>query len=142
MSMNLVKDSYTPDFGRPAEDPEFMLRLCLLQYLYGDSDREVEENARINLAYKYFLGLAVDEEPPDYSTSRSFRAQRLGEDKFREVFAEYRAAVQGEGTGQRQKTDHRFHSYHGRYGHHQPDRTDQALPPECAQDDRETEYSS
>lgn len=33
---DLVKDRYTPDFGRPAEDPEFMLRLCLLQYLYGD----------------------------------------------------------------------------------------------------------
>lgn len=64
----LVKDRYTPDFGRPAEDPEFMLRLCLLQYLYGDSDRQVEENARINLAYKYFLGMAVDDEPPDYST--------------------------------------------------------------------------
>jgi len=26
----LVRDRYTPDFGRPAEDPEFMLRLCLL----------------------------------------------------------------------------------------------------------------
>ncbi len=25
---DLVKDRYTPDFGRPAEDPEFMLRLC------------------------------------------------------------------------------------------------------------------
>jgi transposase len=55
----LVKDRYTPDFGRPAEDPEFMLRLCLLQYLYGDSDREVEENAREKLSYKYFLGLAI-----------------------------------------------------------------------------------
>lgn len=41
---DLVKDRYTPDFDRLAEDPEFMLRLCLLQYLYGDSDREVEEN--------------------------------------------------------------------------------------------------
>jgi transposase len=40
----LVKDKYTPDFGRPAEDPEFMLRLCLLQYLYGDSDRGIIEN--------------------------------------------------------------------------------------------------
>jgi transposase len=82
----LVKDRYTPDFGRPAEDPEFMLRLCLLQYIYGDSDREVEENARINLAYKYFLGLAVDEEPPDHSTLCTFRSQRLGEEKFRQVF--------------------------------------------------------
>jgi transposase len=83
---DMVKDRYTPDFGRPAEDPEFMLRLCLLQYLYDDSDREVEENARINLAYKYFLGMAVDEEPPDHSTLCTFRAQRLGEEKFRQVF--------------------------------------------------------
>ena len=83
----LVKDRYTPDFGRPAEDPEFMLRLCLLQYLYGDSDREVIENAtHANLAYKYFLGLAVDEEVPDDTTISYFRAQRLGEAKFREVF--------------------------------------------------------
>lgn len=82
----LVKDRYTPDFGRPAEDPEFMLRLCLLQYLYGDSDRQVEENSRINLAYKYFLGLSVDEEPPDYSTLCTFRTMRLGEEKFRKVF--------------------------------------------------------
>jgi hypothetical protein len=54
---DLVKDRYTPDFGRPAEDPEFMLRLCLLHYIYGDSNREVVANARINLAYKYFLVL-------------------------------------------------------------------------------------
>jgi IS5 family transposase len=83
---DLVRDRYTPDFGRPAEDPEFMLRLCLLQYLYGDSDRQVEENARDKLAYKYFLGLAVDEEPPDHSTLCTFRVQRLGEEKFRQVF--------------------------------------------------------
>jgi transposase len=83
---NLVKERYTLDFGRPAEDPEFMLRLCLLQYLYGDSDRQVVENARINLAYKYFLGLAVDEEAPDDTTISYFRAIRLGEDKFRQVF--------------------------------------------------------
>jgi transposase len=81
----LVKDRYTPDFGRPAEDPEFMLRLCLLQYLYGDSDRKVIENARVNLAYKYFLNLAIDAEVPDDTTISYFRATRLGEEKFRKV---------------------------------------------------------
>jgi len=81
----LVKDRYTPELGRPAEDPEFMLRLCLLQYIYGDSDRQVVENARLNLAYKYFLSLAVDAEVPDYTTISYFRAQRLGEEKFRLV---------------------------------------------------------
>jgi transposase len=81
----LFEDRYHPDIGRPAEDPEFMLRLCLLQYIYGDSDRQVVENARLNLAYKYFLGLAVDAEVPDYTTISYFRVQRLGEEKFRSV---------------------------------------------------------
>jgi IS5 family transposase len=81
----ILNDRYHPDIGRPAEDPEFMLRLCLLQYIYGDSDRQVVENARLNLAYKYFLGLAVDAEVPDYTTVSYFRVQRLGEEKFRLV---------------------------------------------------------
>ena len=43
------------------------------------------ENAWLNLAYKYFLGLAVDAEVPDYTTISYFRTQRLGEEKFRSV---------------------------------------------------------
>jgi IS5 family transposase len=81
----ILEDRYHPDLGRPAEDPEFMLRLCLLQYIYGDSDRHVIENARFNLAYKYFLGLAVDAEVPDYTSVSYFRIQRLGEEKFRTI---------------------------------------------------------
>jgi transposase len=81
----IFADRYNEDIGRPAEDPQFMLRLCLLQYLYGDSDRQVVENARLNLAYKYFLSLAVDAEVPDYTTISYFRVQRLGEEKFRQV---------------------------------------------------------
>ncbi len=52
---DLVKDRYTPDFGRPAEDPEFMLRLCLLQYLYGDSDR----STRAVQTQDYFCSLPL-----------------------------------------------------------------------------------
>ncbi len=104
---DLVKDRYTPDFGRPAEDPGFMLRLCLLQYLYGDSDRQVIENAKLNLAYKYFLGLAVDEAVPDDSTVSYFRAIRLGEEKFRQVFQHIvqQCIVQGLVSGRRQIID-------------------------------------
>ena len=81
----ILQDRYHPNIGRPAQDPEFLLRLCLLQYIYGDSDRQVVENARLNLAYKYFLGLAVDAEVPDYTTVSYFRIQRLGEEKFQLV---------------------------------------------------------
>jgi transposase len=103
----LVQDKYSMDFGRPAEDPEFMLRLCLLQYLYGDSDREIVANARLNLAYKYFLRLAVDEEVPDDSTISYFRAIRLGEDKFRQIFEKLVQQCKDKGlvTGKRQIID-------------------------------------
>jgi transposase len=39
----LFEDRYNPDIGRPAEDPEFMLRLCLLQYIYANFG----ENGRV-----------------------------------------------------------------------------------------------
>jgi transposase len=103
----MVRDRYTPDFGRPAEDPEFMLRLCLLQYIYGDSDRQVVENARMHNGYKYFLGLAVDEEPPDDTTISYFRTVRLGEEKFRQVFQQIvqQCIDKGLVTGKRQIID-------------------------------------
>jgi IS5 family transposase len=103
----ILNDRYNPDIGRPAEDPEFMLRLCLLQYIYGDSDRQVVENARLNLAYKYFLGLAVDAEVPDYTTISYFRAQRLGEEKFRLVLEQIvrQCTDKGLAKGKRQIID-------------------------------------
>jgi len=103
----ILQDRYNAAIGRPAEDPEFMLRLCLLQYIYNDSDRQVVENARLNLAYKYFLGLAVDAEVPDYTTISYFRAQRLGEEKFRSVLEQIVRQCTDKGlvTGKRQIID-------------------------------------
>jgi transposase len=104
---DMVRDRYTPDFGRPAEDPEFMLRLCLLQYIYGDSDRQVIENARMHNGYKYFLGLAVDEDVPDDTTISVFRTKRLGEEKFRQIFHNIvqQCIDKGLVTGKRQIVD-------------------------------------
>ena len=103
----ILADRYNEEIGRPAEDPQFMLRLCLLQYLYGDSDRQVVENARLNLAYKYFLGLAVDAEVTDYTTISHFRAQRVGEEKFRLVLEQIVKQCLDKGlvTGKRQIID-------------------------------------
>src|SRR4030066_913036 len=103
----VLNDRYHPDIGRPAEAPEFMLRLCLLQYIYSDSDRQVVENARLNLAYKYFLGLAVDAEVPDYTSISYFRIQRLGEEKFQSVLEQIvrQCIDKGLGKGKRQIID-------------------------------------
>jgi transposase len=111
----ILQDRYHPDIGRPAENPEFMLRLCLLQYIYADSDRQVVENARLNLAYKYFLGLAVDEEAPDFTTVSYFRAIRLGEDKFKQVFQNIVQQCIEKGIGKREAADHRFNPRYCQY---------------------------
>ena len=59
--------------GRPPYDPAVLLKMLLVSYLYDISERQTEEVANLNLAVKYFLGLAVNEAPPDHSTLTAFK---------------------------------------------------------------------
>jgi len=80
------KDFYA-DWGRDPWDPVLMFKMVFLQFLYDLSDREMEEQAAFNLVYKWFLGLSVEELPPDFSTLCRFRA-RLGAEGFEKLFNE------------------------------------------------------
>lgn len=53
----LLESSYCKNFGRPAKEPEMMMKLLFLQYLYNLSDVKVIEEANCNLAFLWFLGL-------------------------------------------------------------------------------------
>ena len=53
----LLEKNYCKTFGRPAKEPEMMLRIMLLQYLYNLSDEQVISEIEVNLAYKWFVGL-------------------------------------------------------------------------------------
>lgn len=83
----LCKDCY-PNFGkvgnRPYE-PVMLFKMLFLSFLYNISDREIEEQVNLNLAFKWFVGLPVDSLPPDHSTFTYFR-ERLGPQKFEEIF--------------------------------------------------------
>ena len=81
----LCRDAYTPDFGRPAYEPKMMFKILFIQFLYDISDRRVEEEVNFNLVLKWFVGLAVDESPPDSSSLTRFRV-RLGEERFANIF--------------------------------------------------------
>ena len=81
----VCRDAYTPDFGRPAYDPEMMFKITFLQFLYDVSDRRIEEEVNFNLVSKWFIGLAIDESPPDASSLTRFR-DRLGEELFAKIF--------------------------------------------------------
>jgi len=80
-----VAPHYSPDFGRPAEDPLVMLKLEFLQYHGNLSDRQVITRAETDVAYRYFLGLPMKAELPHPSSLCVFRG-RLGVEGHREVF--------------------------------------------------------
>ena len=75
---------------RPSIDPEVLLRLLLVGYLYGiTSERRLLEEVRMHLAYRWFTRLDFSQEIPDhsiFSKNRHGRFQQSG--VFREVFEE------------------------------------------------------
>lgn len=82
---DLVRSSYCEYFGRPANEPELLFRLLFLQTLYNLSDERVIQEAQVNLAYKWFLGLNPEDELPDSSQLSRFRNHRLGASQIDEV---------------------------------------------------------
>ena len=76
-----LKESYS-DTGRPSIDPELLLRILLIGYLYGiTSERKLVEELRMHLAWRWFTGLSFDQEipitPPSPRTDTDgFRANR------------------------------------------------------------------
>src|SRR5580700_9730765 len=82
-----LKESYS-DTGRPSIDPELLLRILLIGYLYGvTSERKLVEELRMHLAWRWFTGLSFDQEIPHHSTFSKNRHGRFQESKlFEELF--------------------------------------------------------
>jgi transposase len=82
-----LKDSYS-ETGRPSIDPELLLRILLIGYLYGiTSERKLVEELRMHLAWRWFTGLGFDEEIPHHSTFSKNRHGRFQESKlFEQLF--------------------------------------------------------
>jgi len=82
-----LKQHYS-DTGRPSIDPELLLRILLLGYLYGiTSEQRLVEEVRMHLAYRWFTGLDFDQEVPHHSTFSKNRHGRFQEaNLFRELF--------------------------------------------------------
>ena len=74
-----LNDSYS-DTGRPSIDPEVLLRILLIGYLYGiTSERKLVEELRMHLAWRWFTGLGFDQEIPHHSTFSKNRHGRFQE---------------------------------------------------------------
>lgn len=84
-----LKDAYRP-LGRPSIDPEILLRMLLVGYLYGiTSERRLVEEVRMHLAYRWFTRLGLEQEVPDHSTFSKNRHGRFRQAGiFLEIFEE------------------------------------------------------
>jgi transposase len=82
-----LKDSYS-DTGRPSIDPELLLRMVLIGYLYGiSSERKLVDELRMHLARRWFTGLGLDQEIFHHSTFSKNRHGRFQESKlFEQMF--------------------------------------------------------
>ena len=84
----LLEDSYCKNFGRPAKEPEMVMKLCFLEHLYDLSDEKVIEEATVNLAYLWFLNLNPEDSLPHPSLLAKFRTQRLKDIELNDVICE------------------------------------------------------
>jgi len=82
-----LRTSYS-DTGRPSIDPELLLRILLIGYLYGiTSERKLVEELGMHLAWRWFTGLGFDQEIPHHSTFSKNRHGRFQESQlFEELF--------------------------------------------------------
>lgn len=84
-----VNDLYSKT-GRPSIDPVVMIKMLLIGYIYGiDSERRLEQEITVNIAYRWFLGIDLDERVPDHSTISQLRRRKFdGTTLFRDIFDE------------------------------------------------------
>lgn len=70
--------------GRPSIDPELMIRMLVIGYCFGiRSERRLCEEVHLNLAYRWFCRLGLEDAVPDHST---FSKNRLGRFRDGNVF--------------------------------------------------------
>ena len=84
----MVEPLYSEDNGRPSIDPVVLVKIVLIQHLYGlPSLRRTADEVYLNTAYRWFIGYTLQEETPHFSTvSYNFR-HRFTEETVSQIFA-------------------------------------------------------
>lgn len=60
-----VRHLYSPDNGRPSLDPVVLFKMLFIGYLFGvRSERRLVQEIKVNVAYRWFLGLKLTDEVP------------------------------------------------------------------------------
>jgi transposase len=78
---------YSEDNGRPT-DPLILFKMMFIGYLYGiRSERQLEQEIKMNVAYRWFLGLKFRDPVPHHSTISWNRKHRFNDTNiFQDIF--------------------------------------------------------
>ena len=87
---DLVEDKYSPDFGRPSVDPVTLIKIPLIQCMYNiNSMRQTIDEIKVNVAYRWFLGLDFFDDVPHFSTfGKNYKRRFEGTDLFEQIFTQ------------------------------------------------------
>ncbi len=69
---------YYSTLGRPSVDPELMIRMLIIGYVFAiRSEREICREVQVNLAYRWFCGLGLEDSVPNHSVFSRARSERF-----------------------------------------------------------------
>jgi transposase len=79
---------YYSSLGRPSIDPVLMIRMLVIGYVFAiRSERALCREVRVNLAYRWFCKLGIEDEIPDHSAFSRARNERFRDSNiFRRIF--------------------------------------------------------
>lgn len=81
LDLSWVHDVVEPHYsntGRPSIDPELMLRMLIIGYVFAiRSERQLVREVQVNLAYRWFCGLGIEDKVPDHSAFSRARNERF-----------------------------------------------------------------
>ncbi|WP_369901461.1 IS1182 family transposase [Bacillus manliponensis] len=85
-----LRPYYCEDNGRPSIHPIVLFKMMFIGYFYGiRSERQLEKEINMNVAYRWFLGFSLSDTVPDHSTiSWNRRTRFLHTNIFEEIFDE------------------------------------------------------
>jgi transposase len=97
LDLSWVHEELAPHYsllGRPSIDPVLMIRMLIVGYVFAiRSERALCREVQVNLAYRWFCGLGIEDKVPDHSVFSRARNERFQDhDIFRQVFERVVAA--------------------------------------------------
>ena len=78
---------YCHDNGRPGTDPVVLIKMVLIQHLFGIASlRQTYREIEVNLAYRWFLGYGLLEKIPHFATVSYAFCKRFPDELTTEIF--------------------------------------------------------